>query len=124
MTLYLSGTVGDENLVWPLDAEIKSIGRSSKSGIHVPDATVSKEHAEVTRRGDQYFIRDLGSRNGTRVNGVEAREPVELKSGDRIEVGHLVLRVTDRAPGPEPEVRLSDDAVVGSSRSSCLRSRT
>src|SRR5207247_894054 len=39
MTLYLSGTVGDENLVWPLDAEIKSIGRSSKNGIHVPDAT-------------------------------------------------------------------------------------
>ena len=113
MTLYLSGTVGDENLVWPLDAEIKSIGRSSKNGIHVPDATVSKEHAEVTRRGDRYFIRDLGSRNGTRVNGVEAREPVELKSGDQIEVGHLLLRVTDREPGPE--VRLSDAAVVGSS---------
>ncbi len=112
-TLYLSGTVAERSAVWPLDQPSVRMGRSSKNAIHLPDGTVSKEHAEVERRGGRYYVRDLGSRNGTRVNGVEAREPLEIKSGDRLEVGHVALRVTDQDPGQV--VQFSDGTILSSS---------
>ena len=59
------------------------------------------------------MIRDLASRNGTRVNGAEAREPLPLRSGDRVEIGHLQLQVTDDQPSRP--VSYSDATMVGSS---------
>ncbi len=113
MSLHLSGSVGDESLHWVLDGERKTIGRSSKNAIHLPDGTVSKEHAEVTSRGGRHYVVDLGSRNGTRVNGQDAKEPIEIRPGDRIEVGHVQLAVSDR--DPVQPVRYSDATVIGSS---------
>ena len=113
MLLYLSAMVGDQPRSWPLDTDKMLIGRSSRCGIHLPDGTVSKEHAEITRRGEEVYICDLGSRNGTRVNGQEAREPVLLHSGDRVEIGQAVLRVS-REDTSTP-VRFSDATVMGSS---------
>ncbi len=113
MPLFLSGTVAEKLCVWALDAEELGVGRSSRNPIHIADGTVSKEHARVVRRGERWFIRDLGSRNGTRVNGVEAREPLEIRAGDRVEIGHLPFQVSDRDPGQG--VRLDDATVLGSS---------
>ena len=113
MLLYLNAMVGDQPRSWPLDGDLLLIGRSSRCAIHLPDGTVSKEHAEVTKRGEDMYIRDLGSRNGTRVNGQEAREPVVLRTGDRVEIGQAVLRVS-REDTSTP-VRFSDATVMGSS---------
>lgn len=113
MTLFLSGHVGDQHRVWPLELPQVAIGRSSRNSIAIADSTISKEHAEIVRRGDKYFVRDLGSRNGTRVNGAHAAEPTEIRSGDRLEIGHVVLSVTDRDPS-EP-VRLNEASMVGTS---------
>ena len=113
MTLYLSGTVGDQFTVWALDAPTIGLGRSSKNVIQLVDATVSKEHAEIMRAGEQWILRDLGSRNGTRVNGVLVHDPVALKPGDRLEVGHVPLRLT--ADHPNQPTRLSDSAGLKSS---------
>ncbi len=113
MSLFLSGTINDQTAAWPLEGAAIGIGRSSKNAVHIADGTISKEHAEVVRRGDRWFIRDLGSRNGTRVNGMDAREPLPLAAGDRVEIGHIALRVTDQAPGQR--VRFNDATVVGSS---------
>src|SRR6202008_3240596 len=84
--LYLSGTVGDRFCVWPLETERTGLGRSSRNTIQIVDSTVSKEHAEIARQGDRYTVRDLGSRNGTRVNGVDVTEPVPIRIGDRVEI--------------------------------------
>jgi serine phosphatase RsbU (regulator of sigma subunit) len=113
MTLYLSGNVGEQFHVWPLDQPTLGIGRSSRNAVQIADGTVSKEHAEITRRGDRYFLRDLASRNGTRVNGEDAKEPIALKPGDLVGIGHVSLRVTDAEPARKP--RLSDATVLGSS---------
>ncbi|MBI1796020.1 MAG: SpoIIE family protein phosphatase [Candidatus Eisenbacteria bacterium] len=102
MALFLSGMVGDRPRTWPLDGPVLAVGRSSRHPVHIPDGTVSKDHAEITFRAGQYYIRDLGSRNGTRVNGREARDPILLEAGDRVEIGHVVLRIT----GEEPRLRL------------------
>jgi sigma-B regulation protein RsbU (phosphoserine phosphatase) len=98
MTLYLSGTLGDERLTWKVEAPLTSLGRSSSCDLHMADTSVSRRHAEIVRRGDRFFIQDLGSRNGTRVNGTEVHEPFEVGPGDRIEVGDLTLRVTGEEP--------------------------
>jgi serine phosphatase RsbU (regulator of sigma subunit) len=78
----------------------------------LPDGTVSKEHAEIVRVGDEWRVRDLGSRNGTRVNGQAAREALPIRSGDQLEIGQVLLEVTGPA---RPEVRFSEATVMGSS---------
>jgi sigma-B regulation protein RsbU (phosphoserine phosphatase) len=111
--LHLAGRLGDKPVTFPLDAPTLSIGRSSKNPVHLPDGTVSKEHAEIIRQGERWLVRDLGSRNGTRLNGREVHEPVEIKPGDRLEIGHVELTVHDGTP--VSNMRLSDATVVGSS---------
>ncbi len=89
------------------------VGRSSRNAIQLSDATISKEHAEIVRAGDGYLIRDLGSRNGTRVNGAEAGEPLPIHPGDDVEIGHVRLKVTDEQPSRP--VRFGEATMVGSS---------
>src|SRR5262249_28153052 len=57
---------------------------------------ISREHAEFTRRGDKYFIRDLESSNGTFVNGKQVKEH-ELNTGDQLQLGRTVLLYTGTA---------------------------
>jgi two-component system cell cycle response regulator len=71
------------------------IGRGGKAGILLRDDGVSRGHARVTRRGDQLTVEDLGSRNGTFLNGNRISTAVPLRDGDKIHVGHrTVLRLT------------------------------
>jgi serine phosphatase RsbU (regulator of sigma subunit) len=98
MSLHLSGKLGDEPRVWKIEAPLTRIGRSSTCEVHIADASVSRRHAEIVRRDDRFFIHDLGSRNGTRVNGTEVRVPVEIGPGDCVEVGDHGLRVTAEEP--------------------------
>jgi phosphoserine phosphatase RsbU/P len=97
--LHLSETLGDEPLAWKIEAPLTRIGRSSACEVRLANASVSRRHAEIVRRDDRFFIQDLGSRNGTRVNGAEARAAVEIVPGDRVEVGNVGLRVTAEEPG-------------------------
>jgi serine phosphatase RsbU (regulator of sigma subunit)/pSer/pThr/pTyr-binding forkhead associated (FHA) protein len=99
MTLQLTGTIEGQHSTWPLEADALSVGRSSKSAIHLPDATVSKTHAEILRSGGRWTIRDLGSRNGTRVNGVEAHDAIPFGEGDTLEIGKVALRVASDSAG-------------------------
>jgi len=62
------------------------IGRSSDCSISLSDPNVSRRHAEVRRIGDGYSLVDLGSTNGTEVNGQRIQETA-LMNGDVIGVG-------------------------------------
>ena len=111
MALILTGLVGEKQCSWPLEGPLLGIGRSSRHAIHIPDGTVSKDHAEITSRAGQFYLRDLGSRNGTRVNGREAREPIMIEAGDHIEVGHVTLLVTGEEA--RPKLRLNEHSIAG-----------
>ncbi len=113
MPLFVSGTVGDRFAVWELADPVTGIGRSSKNAIQLVDATVSKEHAEILREGDRWQVRDLDSRNGTRVNGEDVHGTAPLAVGDLLEIGHVPLRVS--ADHPSPPTRLSDSVALRSS---------
>ena len=58
------------------------------------DGFVSTVHARVFRRGDEVFVEDLGSRNGTFLNGDRVATPTRLRRGDRVQFGQTVAEVT------------------------------
>ena len=71
-------------------SEELSIGRDPSNHLWIPDPVLSRQHCLLTRKGDQFFIRDLGSRNGTIVNGMTVDE-LQLRHGDQISIGTSVL---------------------------------
>ncbi len=77
------------------DASV-SLGRTQLNDWPLPDARVSKEHAVIERAGNEWAIRDLGSTNGTSVNGERVQERV-LVDGDVIEIGSFALRFDEEA---------------------------
>ncbi|MGD8878263.1 MAG: FHA domain-containing protein, partial [Syntrophobacterales bacterium] len=76
--------------VFPFYAKM-IIGRHSTNDIPLPDRTVSKRHAVLGRVRGQAVVKDLGSRNGTFVNGEKVEKAI-LSCGDRIKVGSVMLR--------------------------------
>jgi hypothetical protein len=76
---------------YPLEAGM-TIGRSRSNGIPISDQFASHMHARVFPRGHFFYIEDLGSTNGTFVNGRRIDDPTQLKVRDEIRLGETVLR--------------------------------
>lgn len=69
-----------------LDAAVTTAGRHPDSDLFLDDVTVSRRHAEVDRTPEGYVLRDVGSLNGTYVNG-ERVERQNLREGDVVQIG-------------------------------------
>jgi len=76
-----------------LQAGAISIGRASDNDLRIPDQTVSAHHARIFTYLEASFIEDLGSTNGTYLNGKRVQKHT-LHPGDVIQVGRLELKVT------------------------------
>src|SRR5438094_7655971 len=76
-----------------------TIGRSARNDLCIPDPFASRVHAEVRHEGDEYFLHDLGSANGTLYNGSIVESPVTLLRGGRIQIGETEIVFND---GPYP----------------------
>jgi len=88
-----------------------TIGRSARNDLCVADPFASRVHAEVRREGDQYFIQDLGSANGTYYNGSRLEGAVPLQHGGRIQIGETEIVFVDQQAAPElTEPEAEDDA--------------
>jgi pSer/pThr/pTyr-binding forkhead associated (FHA) protein len=74
-----------------IDSELEYIGREPTVGIFLNDHSVSRKHAEITKRQDKWYIEDVGSLNGTYVNQNMIEKQVEIKSGDSIQIGRFHL---------------------------------
>ena len=72
-----------------------TIGRTRDSDLCLTDLSVSRTHALLVRREDGWVLSDLGSHNGTRLNGWLIREPVPVRAGDRVEFGSVAFIITD-----------------------------
>jgi hypothetical protein len=77
-----------------LDGSRVTAGRGTGCDLMIRDTTVSREHAAFVQRGDTWWVIDLGSTNGTRVNGLRAAEH-PLSIGDRIELGDVVVELVE-----------------------------
>jgi len=72
------------------------IGRSPSSDIVVDEPYVSASHARFTLQGPALVLEDLGSTNGTMVNGHIIEQPVTLRENDEVQVGDVIMRVGRR----------------------------
>ncbi len=76
----------------PLDHDRVTLGRSSANELcYADDAGLSRQHLMVEKRGEDWTVRDCGSKNGTMVNGLRITGTHTLKPGDRITAGHLII---------------------------------
>jgi FHA domain/Domain of unknown function (DUF1707) len=74
-----------------------TIGRDQHCDLYIADMSVSRLHARLTRDGEGWLLTDLGSTNGTRLNGWRVREPLPVRPGDQIRFGSASFIV--QAPG-------------------------
>ena len=71
--------------------EVSLIGRGEGAAVHLTDASVSRHHASIRHEHSSFWIVDLGSANGTFVNGIAVTQPRALRHGDRLQLGNAVL---------------------------------
>lgn len=71
---------------WMIDRSDMIIGREEDCDIVLPSRQVSRNHARIRRSGGRHILEDLGSKNGTFVNGQELTEPYTLQDGDEIQI--------------------------------------
>jgi serine phosphatase RsbU (regulator of sigma subunit)/pSer/pThr/pTyr-binding forkhead associated (FHA) protein len=93
---------------YPLVKDRVTIGRSRESDIFLPDQWLSRQHAEIRQKDGAYFVNDLGSKNGTLLNGGRLTEEQRLRAGDIITLGEHVLTFTLGEPGDEETEADSD----------------
>lgn len=72
---------------------VTSIGRAPTNTIHLPDETASLEHALISQRNGKWWLEDLESRNGTRLNGLAVTVPTVISTGDVIELARIQLKL-------------------------------
>lgn len=86
------GEAPEEESIFPL-LPVTSIGRASGNTVVLTDDYVSNEHALLMLRGQQWWLEDLNSRNGTYLNGVPLQEPTIVSPGDLLTIGRTELKV-------------------------------
>ena len=80
---------------FPLGRLRITLGRSARNDLCIPDPFASRVHAEVRREGEEYFLQDLGSANGTLYNGGTVEGTVPLTAGGRIQIGETEIVFDD-----------------------------
>jgi pSer/pThr/pTyr-binding forkhead associated (FHA) protein len=119
---------GDTSVTLELEKDVITIGRSTENMIVVKNRKASRRHARIERIGGTYQITDLGSGNGTKVNGKKIDFDT-LKAGDEIRVGDAILVLesiddavdagdvgdngaekADATPLDEPAIQIQDDS--------------
>jgi len=108
-TPYLRDPSKQEHL---LDQSITRLGRAAENEIVIVSKRASREHAHIRRDGRHTFLDDLGSTNGTFLNGERVLGNVQLRDGDQISIGEIVFTFHDpdtttrETPFPELEVNI------------------
>src|ERR1041384_8249075 len=80
---------------FPLGRLRITLGRSARNDLCIPDPFASRVHAEVRREGEEYYLQDLGSANGTLYNGDTVAGTIPLAPGGRIQIGETEIVFDD-----------------------------
>lgn len=108
---YLSDPAGQEH---PLLSAVNRIGRAVENEIVILEKRASREHAAIRREGRKFLLEDLGSTNGTFLNGERLQTAVQLRDGDQVKIGEVVFLFHDpegtSAETPFPELDVNRQA--------------
>lgn len=90
--MELDGKLVKTGATYPL-TPLTSFGRAPTNSVQVDDTATSNEHALLARRGEQWWLEDRRSRNGTSLNGTLITKPVIVTQGDIIGIGKVRFRI-------------------------------
>jgi hypothetical protein len=96
--------------IYPLEAPEIIIGRDASNVVAINDAEVSRKHAKLSQHGSAYVIQDLGSTNGTFVNGQRITGTQVLNPGDTVSFGENIVLMYEAAYDPNATVIASAPA--------------
>jgi serine phosphatase RsbU (regulator of sigma subunit) len=120
-TDLLIRNIDGKTVTCPLDRDRISLGRSSANELCYPDDSgLSRQHLALTRSGGSWFVEDLGSKNGTQLNGQRVDQKLPFRPGDRVSAGHLVIEFNDHAPEMDKTVVFVDHGESFSSSSTTV----
>ena len=99
--------------VYELSLEKTTVGRSEKNTLTIADASLSAQHCEILVNGAEVIVRDLGSRNGTFVNGAKlTNQQSQLKSGQTVRFGSVEARLELDGPNEASDETSSEMTAV------------
>ncbi len=98
-------------VTFPLEGDQLIIGRDSSKTVAINDAEISRKHSRLSFQGGKYVLEDLGSTNGTFVNGQRLAGPVVLKPGDVVSLGEQIVLMYDA-------INMDPGATIATSRKS------
>lgn len=108
--LYVERGPGQGQLM-PVNQGLMILGRSSSADLRLQHPSISRKHAELTRKGERFFLKDCQSQNGTFVNKLRLTHEVELFAGDQLTLGTAFLRLRSaNTPGEVSVPTQSSDA--------------
>lgn len=87
VTLEING----QKMVYSLDKDLITIGRVAGNDLVIADASISRKHAQLAREGNNFFLEDLGSANGTFINDKKISKRQRIKNKDILKVGTVSL---------------------------------
>ena len=97
-------TSDGRSFVRPIDKDEFTVGRDSRNHLVLGDRQVSKFHCKILARGGQFIVQDLGSSNGTLINGIRMGGEVVVSTGDRLRLGPYELIFATHGDGERLEI--------------------
>ncbi|CAN5555118.1 hypothetical protein BH10ACI3_BH10ACI3_00550 [soil metagenome] len=86
---------------FPLSRLRTTIGRSARADVCIPDAFASRLHAEIRQEGDSFWLVDLGSANGTKLNGIPVTGQIPIYAGAEVQIGETRIAFDSDVSGPK-----------------------
>jgi sigma-54 dependent transcriptional regulator, acetoin dehydrogenase operon transcriptional activator AcoR len=114
LVLLYAGEYAALPSAWPLGRGATVVGRDATADIVLPVTAVSRRHAEIRKEGGAFVVKDLGSRNGTLVNGHPVTED-ELEPLDELRIGDAILKLVAEGSEDYAAYRI-DGAIAGRAR--------
>ena len=94
-----------KTVVVPLIRDELSVGRQEGNSIRLTEKNISRRHARFFRQNGAFFVEDLGSYNGIKINGTRISSPTQLRDGDLVLVGDYKLTIkSDRPSATVPAI--------------------
>lgn len=113
LSLTYTDAQGGEHTV-PAASETFTVGRLSTCDLSIADGRLSREHCRIDRTGDDIFVADLGSSNGTKLNSGDLSYRTRLYDGDVLDMGGLIFRVRIEEVPDEKPAETAAEAVPSS----------
>jgi len=92
---------------YPLASGVNTVGREPAADVWLDSSSVSRRHAHIVVTGSEARLEDLGSKNGTTVNGARVRGALVLRDGDRLSIGSVPLTYRSSAVTQSTETQVS-----------------